>query len=99
MPRSNHPRNRRRDQEPEPIDLERALRGLSRTESKRDGQWHVQSISASTSAKSYLCPGCALEIEPGAGHVVAWRADSILGDDDALASRRHWHQHCWRIQP
>ena len=32
-------------------------------------------------------------------HVVAWRADGLMGEADDLAARRHWHTHCWRIRP
>lgn len=93
MPRSN----RRRD-EVEPIDLERALMGTKRVEVKRDGSWNVQPQSASTAAKTYTCPGCGLEIAPGIAHLVAWRADGLMGEADDLAARRHWHSHCWKIR-
>ena len=43
------------------------------------------------------CPGCGRMIEPGTAHLVAWRADGVLGDAADLAARRHWHTHCWRI--
>lgn len=94
MPRSN----RRRDEAAE-LDLERALAGRLRTEVKRDGVWNVQPQSASSAAKTYACPGCALPIEPGTAHLVAWRTDGILGEAQDLAARRHWHQHCWKIKP
>ena len=93
MPRSN----RRRD-EVEPIDLERVLMGTKRVEAKRDGSWNVQPQSAGSAAKVYTCPGCGLEIAPGVAHVVAWRADGLMGEADDLAARRHWHSHCWRIR-
>lgn len=93
MPRSN----RRREEQAE-LDLERALAGRLRTEVKRDGVWNVQPQTASSAVKSYLCPGCGLEIEPGTAHVVTWRADGIMGEADDLASRRHWHAHCWKIR-
>ncbi len=95
MPRSNR---RARDAEPEPLDLERALAGTRRTEAKRDGVWNVQPQAAGAAVKSYVCPGCGLEIEPGTAHLVAWRSDGILGEADDLAARRHWHAHCWRIR-
>jgi hypothetical protein len=99
MPRSNRPRRRGdRDEEREPLDLERALAGTRRTEAKRDGAWNVQPQSASSALKAYSCPGCALEIAPGTAHLVAWRADGIMGEADDLAARRHWHTHCWRIR-
>lgn len=93
MPRSN----RRREEQAE-LDLERALAGRLRSEVKRDGAWNVQPQSASAAVKSYSCPGCGLEIEPGTAHVVAWRADGIMGESDDLAARRHWHAHCWKIK-
>lgn len=93
MPRSN-----RRREEAAELDLERALAGRLRTESKRDGVWNVQPQSASTAVKSYVCPGCGLDIPPGTAHVVTWRADGIMGEADDLAARRHWHAHCWRIR-
>ena len=93
MPRSN----RRREEQAE-LDLERALAGRLRTEVRRDGVWNVQPQSASTAVKSYACPGCTQPITPGTAHLVAWRADGIMGEADDLAARRHWHTHCWRIR-
>lgn len=72
--------------------------GMRRTESHRDGLWTVQSVSAASATKEYSCPGCGLTIAPGTGHVVAWRADGLFGEEDDLAARRHWHTHCWRIR-
>ncbi|MBX9640165.1 MAG: hypothetical protein K2X97_10675 [Mycobacteriaceae bacterium] len=94
MPRSN-----RRRSDGDEGDLNRALAGRARTESKRDGRWNVQPLSASNALKSYVCPGCNIEIEPAVAHTVAWRADGIMGAADDLAGRRHWHVHCWRIKP
>jgi hypothetical protein len=98
MPRSNRPRRRAPGAEAEPIDLERALMGTKRTEVKRDGIWNVQPHGASSATKVYTCPGCGLEIAPGIAHLVAWRADGLMGDADDLAGRRHWHSHCWKIR-
>lgn len=92
MPRSN----RRRD-DAEPFDVEGALRGRRHTEVRRDGAWNVQPLGAASAAKVYVCPGCGLDIPVGMAHVVAWRADGILGEADDLAARRHWHSHCWKI--
>ncbi|WP_223881056.1 hypothetical protein [Nesterenkonia ebinurensis] len=64
---------------------------------RRDGEYHVRHISGAAAAKDYSCPGCGLTIGAGTDHVVAWRADSILGDEYAASERRHWHTHCWRI--
>ena len=98
MPRSNRPRRRAPGDEAEPLDLERALMGTKRTEVKRDGVWNVQPQGASKASKVYTCPGCGLEIAPGIAHLVAWRADGLMGEADDLAGRRHWHTHCWKIR-
>jgi hypothetical protein len=99
MPRSNRPRSSRgREEDVEPIDLERALMGRRRVEVKRDGQWNVQPHGAGSAVKVYVCPGCGLEIAPGTAHLVAWRADGLMGEADDLAGRRHWHSHCWKIR-
>ncbi|MET0724897.1 MAG: hypothetical protein ABWY36_01005 [Leifsonia sp.] len=99
MPRSNRPPRGRGGARPddEPDGLDRLMAGWKRTESKRDGQWYVQPVTGAQAVKSYVCPGCRLAIEPGHAHVVAWRADALLGDEAALADRRHWHSHCWRL--
>ncbi len=94
------PRRRPRDdrEEPEPLDPARLLGGWRRTVVKRDGEWNVQPMTAAAALKSYVCPGCGLEIVPGASHVVAWRADGILGEQRDLEARRHWHNRCWEIK-
>ena len=97
MPRSNHPRGRPKSDEEEDA-LSRALIGRLRTDDKRDGVWKVQPLAAASSVKKYVCPGCGITIEPGTGHVVAWRADGLMGEADDLAGRRHWHNHCWAIK-
>jgi hypothetical protein len=97
MPRSNRPRGRgaRTDEQ---TDLSRVLIGRLGTEEKRDGAWNVQPIAAASSTKTYLCPACGLDISPGTAHLTTWRADGLMGDADAIADRRHWHTHCWRIR-
>ena len=98
MPRSNRPRGRqggRSDDEPD--GLERLLSGWRRTEVRRGVEWNVQPVSAAQAQKSYRCPGCGRDIAPGIAHLVAWRADGVLGDAADLAARRHWHESCWRI--
>jgi hypothetical protein len=98
MPRSNRPRGSRSSGgEDEEFDLSRALYGSLRTETKRGALWNVQSLSPSSAAKYYTCPGCSQEIAPGTAHIVAWRADGLMGEADDIAARRHWHSHCWRI--
>lgn len=105
MPRSNRPRpdrsrgRQRADESEEALDLDRITAGLRRTVVKRTGTWNVQQVSAAAAQKVYLCPGCRLDVPIGQAHVVAWRADGVLGDAAALAERRHWHAHCWRLEP
>lgn len=64
---------------------------------RRDGEYHVRYISGQAAQKEYICPGCSLRIAAGTPHVVSWRADSIFGEEQAAAERRHWHRQCWRI--
>jgi hypothetical protein len=104
VPRSNRPRGSRGDggskpdDDDEGYDLSRVLYGALHTESKRDGLWNVQSISPASAAKHYTCPSCGLDIAPGTPHIVAWKADGLMGAADDLAARRHWHSHCWKIK-
>lgn len=93
MPRSN----RRRPDAGGDESIERLLAGFTRTEMRRGAGWTVQPVSAAQAQKSYTCPGCGGRIEAGVAHVVAWRADGVLGDAADLAARRHWHQHCWKV--
>ncbi len=92
------PRSRRRPPSRSEADesFERLLAGWKRTEIRRGAEWTVQPVSAMQAQKSYVCPGCSRTIEPGTAHLVAWRADGVLGDAADLAARRHWHTHCWR---
>lgn len=91
MPRKH--RARRKDDEPS--DLSQLLVGWRRTETKRGRTWIVQPIGAGRSEKAYVCPGCSRPVVAGAAHIVCWPADSVLGDESALADRRHWHTGCW----
>lgn len=77
--------------------MSRVLFGYRRQEAKRDGLWNVQPVSAAAAVKTYVCPGCSQDVVPGTAHVVAWRADGLMGETEDLASRRHWHSHCWKI--
>lgn len=97
MPRSNRPRGRRPADDDDEIDISRVFAGRRHTESRRDGLWNVQPLTAGNAAKTYVCPGCGLDIAPGVAHVVAWRADGLMGEADDVAARRHWHSHCWKI--
>ena len=73
------------------------LDGWKRTETRRGSEWTVQPVSASQAAKDYVCPGCGRAVTAGTAHLVAWRADGVMGDAADLAARRHWHTHCWRL--
>ena len=79
-------RRNRREPIPEPGELR--VGGFRKSETHSDGEWIVQSITGSTSVKSYRCPGCDMEIKPATPHIVAWPIDAV---DD----RRHWHSVCW----
>lgn len=75
-----------------------ALRaGWRRTQTRRGALWNVQPVTGEGADKQYVCPGCGRVILPGTAHLVAWRADGVLGDESDLAGRRHWHEHCWRV--
>jgi hypothetical protein len=60
------------------------------TEQAGDGgpDFAVRRVPGYQATKVYRCPGCDQEIPVGAGHVVAWREDSV-------EDRRHWHTACW----
>lgn len=45
--------------------------------------------------RSYTCPGCGGTIAGDVQHIVAWPAESILGEQAAAEARRHWHRGCW----
>ena len=84
------PRSHRRRPDPSGDDsLERLLAGWKRTEMRRGVEWTVQPVSAVQAQKSYICPGCGRQIDVGVAHLVAWRADGVLGDAADLAARRH----------
>jgi hypothetical protein len=97
-PRRNRPRrgDRRRSSVPA-LDLERVRRGVDTVESWGPEQWRVRQISGGAAVKSYRCPGCDQEIQPGVPHLVVWpleTIDGLVGE----AARRHWHTGCWRAR-
>ncbi|MEV4667246.1 hypothetical protein [Microbacterium sp. LWO12-1.2] len=94
MPRSRKRPPARPDAEDS---LERLISGWKRSETRRGAEWTVQPVSAAQAQKAYICPGCGQEVTAGTAHLVAWRADGVLGDAADLAARRHWHTHCWRM--
>lgn len=57
----------------------------------------VREVPAERALKVYLCPGCNTSIPVGVAHVVAWPEEPGLGYTSGLEQRRHWHQHCWRL--
>jgi hypothetical protein len=77
--------------------IERLKSGFRRVEHRRGETYIVQPISARSARKEYRCPGCSLVVAVGTAHVVAWQEDSIMGVAQAVADRRHWHTHCWKI--
>lgn len=104
MPRSNRSRGRKSPQashlaaaDEDELTLNHLMSGWRRTEQRRGFAWNVQPISSAQAVKTYVCPGCEQEIDPGVAHVVAWRADGVLGDASDIAARRHWHVHCWKV--
>ncbi|GAA1000023.1 hypothetical protein [Subtercola frigoramans] len=97
MPRSNRPRRNSGAGDTGDDGFERMMTGWRTVEHRRNGDWNVQPISGLQATKPYTCPGCSLTVTPGMAHLVAWRADGVLGDSSDLAARRHWHTHCWRI--
>ncbi len=97
MPRSYRPRRSGADAVEDEADLARVIMGGRHTEAGRGGLWNVQPVSGQSAVTAYTCPGCGLEIAPGIPHVVAWRADGLMGEAEDLAARRHWHSHCWKI--
>ncbi len=72
--------------------------GWRRTETRQDGAWNVQPMAAAGAVKDYSCPGCGRAIAAGTAHVVAWRADGVLGEAADLEGRRHWHTACWAVR-
>lgn len=84
----------------QPRDIEKAF-GYQRTESARDGDWVVRSVTGASTAKTYRCPGCDQEIRPGVPHLVAWPADTedaAWHGGGGLDHRRHWHTPCWNAR-
>lgn len=80
---------------PRPAGRGLAGHGQPSIERRRDGDWYVRRLSGVTSGKSYTCPGCRREVQPGTGHVVVWPVEKALLSADALDERRHWHTACW----
>jgi hypothetical protein len=88
--------NRRRGDDPGPLDAGSLGRGVARTEDGADGAWVVRTVTGAAATKTYRCPGCDHEIRPGTPHVVTWPAEER--SEAALDRRRHWHTPCWRAR-
>jgi hypothetical protein len=86
VPRHNRSR---RDHPPRPLPA-----GWAHAESGDDGEWLVRQVSATQATKTYRCPGCDQEIQPGVPHVVVWPAL----EHGSVADRRHWHNGCWQAR-
>lgn len=97
MAKKNSDRRKLRPNDDEPQDFSHLLYGFRRTEMKRGRSWNVQPMSPAQAIKDYTCPGCGNTIPAGTTHQVVWQADDIMGDESALAARRHWHTQCWRM--
>jgi len=65
--------------------------GVPVLESHPDGEWYVRAVTGAAAVKTYRCPGCDHEINPGQPHLVCWR----VGEE---ANRRHWHRPCWQAR-
>ena len=84
------PRRNRRERPSAPLDTLRALRGVAAVQRWQGRDWTVWTIPGGASDKTYRCPGCDHEIQPGVAHVVVWPADET--------DRRHWHRACWQAR-
>lgn len=77
----------------EELDLNRVRLSLPKTEIKRGVEYQVQQSAGrgAEEGKVWTCPVCAITIEPGLTHTVAW--DLHRG----VQTRRHFHNHCWKL--
>lgn len=95
MPSSRRSRRRPYGEQHRELDVEAARRGAPRTDRRADGsEWRVRSVGGGE--KPYRCPGCDQLIAAGTAHVVVWASEGILGEEAAIADRRHWHSSCWQ---
>jgi hypothetical protein len=95
--RDQNPKRGRKHRSSPSSGVSRALAATNYTDEQAfDGAWHVRHITAWRAVKDYTCPGCLGTIPQGQPHVVAWRSDWLMGDEDAGQQRRHWHTACWK---
>lgn len=92
MPRNNRPKNSKRSEDDEAMDLERVRSGIARTEIKNGIEFTVQTTAGRNAeeTKRWICPFCNVSFGPGVSHVVAW--ESATGTHQ----RRHFHNECWK---
>ncbi|MDO4917543.1 MAG: ATP/GTP-binding protein [Rothia sp. (in: high G+C Gram-positive bacteria)] len=79
-------------------DISRILDPAPRIEHSFDGDWFVQFMPAVNAKKTYKCPECGRNINPGIAHLVIWQEDHLFGKDRAVEERRHWHSKCWQTR-
>ena len=77
----------------EELDLNRVRLSLPKTEIKRGVEYQVQQSAGRgvEEGKVWVCPVCSITIEQGITHTVAW--DLHRG----VQTRRHFHNHCWKL--
>jgi len=86
-PRRNEPKREYRE-----LDINLVRTTMPHTEAKKGNEYQVQQTSGANaeSGKTWTCPACRIEIEPGLNHTVAW--DLHRG----VETRRHFHNNCWK---
>jgi hypothetical protein len=91
--KKNRRRKSPRDGEYQELDVSRLKMSIPHIEQKRGGEFQVQQTNGASAeeGKSWICPVCVVTIAPGTIHTVAW--DVHRG----VQTRRHFHNHCWRI--
>lgn len=82
-----------RSQEYQELDVSRLKMSIPHLEFKRGVEFQVQQTAGSNAeeGKSWVCPVCVVNIAPGTIHTVAWEVHR------GVQSRRHFHNHCWKI--
>ncbi|MEY3966996.1 MAG: hypothetical protein RLZ96_522 [Actinomycetota bacterium] len=75
------------------LDITRLRMSLPSVVQKRGVEFQVQQTTGANAeeGKSWICPVCSIDIEPGVVHTVAW--DLHRG----VNTRRHFHNHCFKI--
>lgn len=93
MSKGSHRRRSRKQEQHRELDLNLVRYLAPHIEVKRGVEYQVaQSTGANAEeGKTWVCPECSLTIEPGVVHTVAW------GVVRGASTRRHFHNHCWKI--